>query len=216
MAAKKLLVLTAAGLTTIALAAFGIEPSTPTQAEDGSNQATMQASFDMGSTLINGIDVPFEVLMYAQLEYQGHAVTYAEKVTWNGQAAYRLRVDRDIYRDDYDSFYLYFDMGWNLLRDEKLQALPTPPPAPEPQPATPAPESETQTEPEPKPEPVERRPGPIGGEVRSQDNNETQESDNANDHTTNNGEVTDDNTDSDEALTDSDTSDDGDKIDNQS
>lgn len=115
---------------------------------------------------IDGIAVPFKVHMSIQLKYQGHAVTEAKVVDYNGEKAYRLRVDRDDIPDDYNSIYLYYDMKWQLLDDKKITPppkplyVPEPPrPAPKPQP-TPAPVPPT---PPQNPEPTRQKPADIGG-----------------------------------------------------
>jgi hypothetical protein len=90
------------------------------------------------SAVIDGIEVPYEVLLYVQDEYPGHAVIQAREVTRGGSEAYRLLVSRDDIASNSDGFYLLYDKDWELLGDE---ALPPPPEpnvepeaAPEPQP----------------------------------------------------------------------------------
>jgi len=73
------------------------------------------------STVIDKVSVPFDVLTYAQLEYQGHAVTKVYKVRYGGESAYRLRVDRDDDPSDYKSHYLIFDKEWRLLDEAKVK-----------------------------------------------------------------------------------------------
>ncbi len=75
-------------------------------------------------SMIDGIEIPYEVLEYAQLKYQGYAVTQASRTFHGGQAVYQLRVDRDDIPDDYDSIILLYDMKWKLIADERMVAPP--------------------------------------------------------------------------------------------
>ena len=106
------------------------------------------------SSVIDDIAVPLEVLNNIQLEFQGYAVTEARKLVRNGQEAYRLRIDRDDDRTDYESFYLTYDKDWFRIGDKEKAAAPRPKP--------PEPEPERQREPE-KPQPAERPEGGRGG-----------------------------------------------------
>lgn len=92
-----------------------------------------------GATIDN-IVVPYEVLIYAQLEYQGHAVTKATKVVENGQELYRLKVDRDDDEfSDTELIHLLYDKKWELVDQKKMKLpepvlvreIPNPPPEPE-------------------------------------------------------------------------------------
>lgn len=114
-------------------------PDKPTGAITASSAATMPAS------IINDISVPYEVLTYAQLQYEGSAVTKVEKVVRDGKEIYRLRVDKDDLSDDYNSIFLVYDSKWLLLGEERGTAPvikkqdPAPTAAPTSQPApTPA------------------------------------------------------------------------------
>lgn len=60
--------------------------------------------------------------MYAQLQYEGSAVTKVEKINRDGKELYRLRVDKDDVADDYNSIYLIYDMKWLLVGEEKGKA----------------------------------------------------------------------------------------------
>lgn len=91
-------------------------PDKPTGLITGSSAATMPAS------IINNISVPYEVLMYAQLQYEGSAVTQVDKIKRDGKELYRLRVDKDDVADDYNSVYLIYDMKWLLVGEEKSKA----------------------------------------------------------------------------------------------
>jgi hypothetical protein len=79
------------------------------------------------STIIDNVPVPYDVLVDAQMKYQGHAVTKVRQITSaDGKQLYQLRVDNDDKLDDYKSSFLIYDMGWNLVDKKKM----TPPPAP--------------------------------------------------------------------------------------
>lgn len=112
------------------------------------------------TVLFNDISVPGEVIMYAQLKYQGHAVTKVEKIKKNNADAFRLRVDRD--DQGTEGFYLIFDNAWKLMGEEKISAPAAPAVKPEKKEqkqepetaATPVPEKPRETpKPEEKPTP---------------------------------------------------------------
>lgn len=130
-------------------------------------------------SVIDGIEIPEEVLIQIQMDHQGYAATKASITHRNGQQHYSLRVDRNDDPSDYNSFYLLYDMNWQLVGRENTVAPPPPPPAPE----APKPddgnngrgndnrgndheEEEDEDEeppieePEPEPEPEVRRPRP--------------------------------------------------------
>lgn len=110
------------------------------------------------TSVVDGVKVPLNVLVYAQTEYQGHAVTKVRKISRGGDQAYQLRVDRDSLANDYDSFHLIYDKDWKLVDDKEI----LPPPKPkvereEPEPvAKPAENDETERE---KPESQAQRGG---------------------------------------------------------
>jgi hypothetical protein len=91
----------------------------------------------MLTNMIDDINVPWEILEYVQMKYEGHAVTKAEKINRFGKELYKLRVDRDSEATDYDSIALLFDMQWKLVGEEKYAMPPPPPPKPAPAPVQP-------------------------------------------------------------------------------
>ncbi|MBW3568890.1 hypothetical protein KY385_02050 [Candidatus Parcubacteria bacterium] len=76
------------------------------------------------STVIDNVPVPYDVLIYAQMKYQGHAVTEVKQISLSDRQVYQLRVDDDDVLNDYTGIHLIYDTGWNLLDQKKL----TPPP----------------------------------------------------------------------------------------
>ncbi len=136
----------------IAIICIGLSGATVLHAQGQSSVPTETTKPVYPLSYIDDIGVPFEVLDYAQMKYQGFAVTQARKSYYQGQSAYRLRVDRDSSPDDYDSIHLYYDMNWKLLGEERMVAPPVPVPVPEP-PSEPQPEPEESAE-----------PGGVGGE----------------------------------------------------
>lgn len=94
--------------------------STPAQANAPETASTVPHK--LPSSMIDGIEVPFEVLDYAQMKYQGYAVTQVRKVYRGNEQVYRLRVDRDDIPDDYDSIILLYSLKWKLIGDEKMVA----------------------------------------------------------------------------------------------
>lgn len=128
------------------------------------------------TSVIDGIEIPQEVLEYVQLTYDGHAVTKAEKTVREGLDVYRLRVDRDDIQNDYTSFSLIFSRDWKLLGKEKAE-VPVPKPQPTPKERQVKPESEEKEKPEykpPKPEP-ESENKPEGGQGGGAGTTEEQE-----------------------------------------
>jgi hypothetical protein len=95
------------------------------------------------TNMIDDIDVPWEILEFVQMKYEGMAVTKAEKIKRNGTEIYRLRVDRDDIPTDYESLAVLFDMQWKFLGDEKYAS---PPPKPAPKPPEPVQETPPTTE----------------------------------------------------------------------
>lgn len=97
--------------------------------ESGTQTPADQPSSRQVTAVLDGIEVPMDVLMYAQTEYVGHAITKAEKISRDSKQLYRLRVDRDTSPDDHESFYLLYDEQWKLIGRES-SAPPPPPPSP--------------------------------------------------------------------------------------
>jgi len=77
---------------------------------------------NMEPTTIDGVPVPYEVLVYAQVVYQGYAVTQARETTWNGSKAYQLRIDNDSNPHDANGMYLLYDVEWKLIDNKPLNA----------------------------------------------------------------------------------------------
>jgi hypothetical protein len=71
------------------------------------------------SSMVDDIAVPLDVILYAQTNYQGSAITQARKITRNGKPHYSLRVDNDTEPSDYTSFYLIYDEKWQLVGEQK-------------------------------------------------------------------------------------------------
>lgn len=84
-------------------------------------ESTPNASTGMPSSVINSIEVPYNVLDYAQMKHQGYAVTHATRSTYRGEQVYRLHVDNDdiLYDDDY--ILLIFDLNWKLMNEQKTR-----------------------------------------------------------------------------------------------
>jgi hypothetical protein len=75
---------------------------------------------EMGPTFIDDVPVPYNVLVYAQVVYQGFAVTQAEEITIYGKKAYRLRVDNDSNPNYSKGFYLIYDENWKIIEKKPL------------------------------------------------------------------------------------------------
>jgi hypothetical protein len=122
---------------TVSVLAFGSTALVTAQSSTGqTNQESQPVSSvtrDMLVSVIDGIEVPFEVVEYAQVEYQGHAIIKAEKTRRGGQEVYQLTVSRDTAVNPGD-IYLIYDMNWELIDDAKVPEPPKPEPKPEPEP----------------------------------------------------------------------------------
>jgi hypothetical protein len=77
---------------------------------------------EMPPTYIDGVPVPYEILVYAQVVYQGYAVTQAEETTFSGKKAYQLRIDNDSNPHDSNGMYLLYDSSWELIDKKPLYA----------------------------------------------------------------------------------------------
>ena len=108
----------------------------------------------MLTNMIDGIDVPWEILEYIQMKYEGYAVTKADKIKRGNSELYRLRVDRDDQPGDYDSLAVLFDMQWKLVGEEKYAS---PPPKPAAAPA-PKPQDKQEEKPQSNDKPAEEKP----------------------------------------------------------
>lgn len=103
----------------VAILGFGGKVSA---APDDESQFSAQTYL---STIIDNVPVPYDVLVDVQMKYQGHAVTKVRQITSpDGKQLYHLRVDNDDNLGDYDSSYLVYDMGWNLVDKKKMAAPP--------------------------------------------------------------------------------------------
>lgn len=78
------------------------------------------------SSVIDGIEVPYEVLEYAQMQNQGYAVTKVVRSSRDGKPAYQLRVDNDDQLYDDNCIFLWYGMDWKLLGESKANALISP------------------------------------------------------------------------------------------
>lgn len=135
------------------------------------------------TSVIDGIEIPQEVLEYVQLTYDGHAVTKAEKTARDGQDVYRLRVDRDDVLNDYSSFSLIFSKEWKLLGREKAEVpKPKPQPAPVERLTKPDPDEKEKPEqnpPKPKQESDVKPVGGQGGSLEEEKKEEVSEQESA-------------------------------------
>lgn len=75
------------------------------------------------SSVIDGIEVPYEVLEYAQMKNQGYAVTKVVRSSRDGEPAYQLRVDNDDQLYDDSCIFLWYGMDWKLLGESKANVL---------------------------------------------------------------------------------------------
>lgn len=73
-------------------------------------------------SVIDDILVPYDVLEYAQLQYQGYAITYVKKIIKDGKEVYSAQVNRDDSNLTHDGYILYYDMHWKLIEEGKYEA----------------------------------------------------------------------------------------------
>ncbi|MDQ3123496.1 MAG: hypothetical protein M3Q14_02345 [bacterium] len=152
---KKLLILT------LILATLSFGNAAVANTPDASESPTSKTQWSSYS-MLNDIQIPDEILMDIQMEYQGFAVTKATKVNHNGADLYQLKVDRSDIPVDYDGFYLYFDKDWKMVEKEDIDApAPVFRPAVEESKPQPEPEQEDTSGPSEEVEqekPIERKP----------------------------------------------------------
>lgn len=86
---------------------------------------------EMELTYIDDVAVPYSVLVYAQVVYQGYAITQAEEIIINGEKVYKLRIDNDSNPNDNDGLYLIYNMEWKLIDKHSLYSPAPSPPKPE-------------------------------------------------------------------------------------
>jgi hypothetical protein len=101
------------------------------QQVDKTNASVVEAVvFEMPDSVIDGIPVPHEILMYVQMEYQGYAVTKANKVTQGSGTFYQLLVDNDDQPYNGLVIYLLYDTNWQLVSEQKTLPVPLNPVGP--------------------------------------------------------------------------------------
>src|SRR5690349_4276364 len=61
------------------------------------------------SSVIDGVEIPYGVLNTIQMDYQGYAVTKAQKQTRGGNTFYLLQVSKDTQALPHESMFLLFD-----------------------------------------------------------------------------------------------------------
>jgi hypothetical protein len=114
---KKLIVV---GLFIITLAFSGLTFVQTPYSSAAPDPPTPVVVNDNTASMIDDIQVPLEIVLYAQTKYQGSAITHASKVFRNGKQLFSLRVDTDTVADDYTSIYLLYDEKWQLVSEDKL------------------------------------------------------------------------------------------------
>jgi hypothetical protein len=116
MAMKKLILF---GSTLIILSLSSSIQVNSQQADNTATTAQITA-LDMPPSVIDGIEVPNDVVMSIQMEYPGHAVTKAAKVSRGETTLYQLTVDQDDQLYNNKLIYVFYDMNWEWLRDERF------------------------------------------------------------------------------------------------
>lgn len=87
--------------------------------------STTPTSSTLATETINNINVPYTILLDAQMVFQGFAVTEARQYRRSGQEVYALRMDNSDTNRSAESFYLLFTTNWQYIGREQA-----PPPAP--------------------------------------------------------------------------------------
>ncbi len=129
--------------------------------------STVPATSTLSTEKINDVEVPYTILLDAQMVFQGFAVTEARQYRRGGQEVYALRMDNSDASRGSESFYLLFTTTWQYIGREK--APPPPPPTTESNPEEPKEEKphenhgheERDAEPQTDEEPAEE-PAPDG------------------------------------------------------
>lgn len=107
---------------TLAVANVTVLHSVGAQSDPGASPPAA-APHEMPVSFIDDIAIPYDVLDYVHMTYQGHAVIHAHKMRRGGQEVYRLQIASD--EKSSQSIYLFYDMNWQLLGDEPVAAPPT-------------------------------------------------------------------------------------------
>jgi hypothetical protein len=90
------------------------------QQADYTASQSQTVALDMPPSVIDGIEVPNDVLMSIQMEYPGHAVTKATKVSRGRTTLYQLTVDQDDQLYNNRLIYVFYDVNWQLVRSERF------------------------------------------------------------------------------------------------
>lgn len=134
----------------VALLGFGghtLADTPPTTENDISPQGWRPVS------VIDGVEVPEEILLEVQMEHQGYAVVKALKTRRSGQTAYMLRLESG--NRAQRAFYLLYDQAWVAIGREEVVPKPEPVPTEETaQPPLPVVEIPTNLPPAEEPDPV--------------------------------------------------------------
>lgn len=136
-------------ITFLGVSVLAIGMSTTVNGAPAANRPTEASSALLSAETVDDVAVPLDVLLSIQTQYQGFAVTHADKVVRDGKQAYRLRVDQNDVANDGDAFYVLYDSSWKLLGEEKIAQ-----PAKKPE----AKKSEEPQKPEEKPRVEQKKP----------------------------------------------------------
>lgn len=121
---------------------------------DPADQTAAVSSDYVLTETIDGIKIPYTVLLDVQMEYQGYAVVGVQMSSRSGQELYRLHIKTSELRSR-ENIYLLYDKEWEFIGDEKTLAplqvtKPEPPTAPVVE--KPQPPEDIDDEPEVEPE----------------------------------------------------------------
>ncbi len=110
------------GAAAVVLAVTSVAVADSVGAQVGSGVPDNGISRPLPGSFIDDIEVPYDVLDYVHMTYQGHAVIRAHKMRRGGQDVYRLQIAPD--ETSPQTTYLFYDMKWQLLGDEVAAAPP--------------------------------------------------------------------------------------------
>ena len=131
---KKILAITAAASLLVSANLLFTTPQEAVSQQEGPTAAVELLE------LIDGIAVPYDVLLDAQMEHPGFAVTGASTGIREGRDVYRLHIENSDHTSSRRNVYLLYDMQWRLMGEETLVApAPVVREKPEPEPAEPEP-----------------------------------------------------------------------------
>ena len=98
----------------------GVAAQPDSNSRDNSQQA-QQREDEKFFTVIDDIEIPFDVLLGVHRQHIGYAVIQADQVTMGSEDVYRLEVMQyDEPETSEEGFYMFFDSDWDLIDESEF------------------------------------------------------------------------------------------------